>query len=532
MNVKRMKALAMAFLMMATLVMMCACGGDPTVPTGTTAGTEGSGSQEATYTVTVQDVLGNPYTENIVVLFKQNGQQVAMQPINGEGKAVKKMAAGQYDVELMITEDAERYYYSMENLTLSAAQTELSIVLSHVVGEDYEVLSVNDAYRNLYKLVFTPSSEGASEGTFTLEDPSGALSGTYQYAANSEGGFTVTNEAGEDVGMAITLNLDGSYAFLCPGMSYGQQMVSEGEATELPSGTYNVVSNEYNAFYLSSGCTYAALKSGERNFFVFTPNQSGIYEFTVHNAAAVIGYYGSPYFVQSQSAGEESGEQSMTVEIKDSMIGSGETGTTQLVIGIDSEDADCIISIKRVGDYVPSPEEMPWTEYASTYKPTKYTLPEGVTIQEFDLTAEGYTLVFNEVDGYYHLNSADGPVVLVRMNTALTYGGCFGDMLAHINVGVYFYEEDGTFVRKELYNECLLQYLGTLNKGMGTYSYTGGMLDDTYNVYPMTKDLEHIIKTYGEYAGWWDINDGDYLFAELVNVNTEIAWLFMCCYAE
>ena len=530
MNYKRILALILALMSVLSLV---ACGGNET--TGPSNGTEPTGNNsdpagELVYTVKVLDVLGNPYTENMIILFKQNGEQVAMQPVNAEGVVSKKLPQGTYEVELQITKDAEKYYFDKANLVLTAETPSLEIVISGVCDDEVEVLMVNSLPRYVYKLTFTDGQD-----TFQLEDMRGDLGGTYRYAANEEGGYTVTDTDGNDVGMAIILNLDGSFSFLCDALSYEQPMEQEGEATETLSGTYKVASKEYEAPYVRTGCTYLELIGGERNFVIFTPLQSGIYEFTVHNADAAVGYYGSPYFVLPENGGESTGDHSVTVEVKDSMIGDGTAGTTQLVIGIDAgaDMADCVLSIVRVADYTPTPEEMPWSIYESTYTPTKYTLPAGLTIQEFDLTAS-YTLVFNEADGFYHLNSADGPVVLVRMkdHANLIYGGSLGDILANTNVGAYFYNEDGSFLRKELYNDCLLQYLGTLNKGMGNYSYSGGMLDDNYGVYPLTKDLEYIIKNYGQRAGWWTVGGANYLFGALPNVNIDSAWLFMCCYAQ
>ena len=531
MKMKRLIALILALTMVFALA---ACGGkdDGTTGNGGTTGTNAP-TGDVTYSVTVQDVLGTPYTENIIVVFKQDGEPVAMQPVNAEGKVVKTMSAGTYDIELQITNNADGYYYVSEGLQVTATSAELVITLSNVVGKDIEVLNVYGLERSLYKLVVTPASEGATEGTFVLEDVKGDLDGTYNYKLNSEGGYDVTNAAGEDVGMSIILNLDDTFAFQCEGMSFAQNMVQEGEATATLTGTYSVESNEYIAHPISAGCTYVELDTTERNFVIFTPVRSGIYEITVHNATAEIGYYGSPFFVATHSSAEEVGEQAIRIEIKDSMIGTGDTGTAQMVLGIDAAEGNenCIISIVRVGDAVLTDDEKPWTVYHGTHRPTKYTLPEGLTLQDFDLTAS-YEIVYNEADGYYHVGSPDGAIVLVRMDGTLSYGGSFGIMLSAMNVGAFFYDEEGTFLRKELYNDCLLSYLGTLNKGMGTYTYSDGMLDDTHNVYPLTQDLMYIIQTYGDYTGWWDASSGNYLFGSLPGVNVESAWLFMCCYAQ
>lgn len=295
----------------------------------------------------------------------------------------------------------------------------------------------------------------------------------------------------------------------------------------------NVGDEDCDAPYVLAGCTYLELVGGKRNYFIFTPRQTGIYEFTLHNVEGTIDYYGSTFFVSSNGTATPSGEQAVTMEVKDGMVSSGNTGTVDFVMGIDVAEGvtDCIVSIVRIGDYKPAPNETEWVNHTTSYKPAKYTLPEGQTIAEFDLTSS-YNLVFNENDGFYHLDSVDGPVVLVRMNAELTYGGSFGTILANGNVGVYEYDENGEFIQRVSFNGTLLKYLGVLTSGMGSFSYENGNLDEAYGVYPLTEELMYIIQTYGEYTGWWNQESSNYLFAAVPGLNVESAWLFMCCYAQ
>ena len=376
MKMKRLIALILALTMVFALA---ACGGkdDGTTCNGGTTGTTAP-TGDVAYSVTVQDVLGTPYTENIVVVFKQNGEPVAMQPVNAEGKVVKTLSAGTYDIELQITKNADGFYYVSEGLQVTATSADLVITLSSVVGNDITVLNVYGLERTLYKMVVTPASEGATEGTFTLEDPSGALSGTYNYKANSEDGYDVTDASGNDVGMAIIKTLDGTFALLCNDLTTELPMAQEGEATETLGGNYNAQSNQYTATTVKEGCTYVELNTSERNFLIFTPVRSGVYEITVHNATAEVGYFGSPFFVATHNSAESAGEQAIKIVIKDSMIGSGDTGTAQMVLGIDAAEGNdnCIISIVRTGDVELSPQEQPWTDYQGSHIPSKYTLPE------------------------------------------------------------------------------------------------------------------------------------------------------------
>lgn len=285
---------------------------------------------------------------------------------------------------------------------------------------------------------------------------------------------------------------------------------------------------EYDAYDIDAGCTYVELTAEHRNYFLFTPTKSGNYEFSVvDNADTQIGYYGATHFVQENSAAEVV-DNKFTLSVTDDMIGTSGGGTSVLVIGVDalSEDVkDCIIAIDRIGDPVKTLEDEPWTVYEKTVELSPYTLPEGAVIQEFDLTAptSEYNFVLNSADGFYHLDSEDGPLVLVRLSEDCQYINCFESMLDRSGVVRYFFDENGDFVKKESYSECLLEYI----------EYA----DEKEGVYPLTEDLKYIIQQRGEYAQWWDYESSNFRFQDangknMPEINTEIAWLLMSCYIE
>ncbi len=286
--------------------------------------------------------------------------------------------------------------------------------------------------------------------------------------------------------------------------------------------------NEFDAYAVSDGCTYVELDTENRNYYLFTPQTAGTYEFSIaDDADAEIGYYGAPHYVQAQSATEVK-DNAFTISVSATMIGSGDGGTSIFVIGVDAkgDSKSCVLGIQRIGDPQWSVEDEPWTIYEGTHVPEEtYVLPEDATIQEFDLTAstDTYKLVYNEEEGYYHLDSADGPLVLVRLAEDCEYIACFQTILDRSGVSRYFFDEDGNFEKKVSYSECLLEYID--------------YADEAEGVYPLTEDLKHIIQQRGEYVGWWDIDGNGYLFKDLdgnniPDINAEIAWLLMCCYIE
>ncbi|MBO5417608.1 MAG: hypothetical protein J6A50_03265 [Clostridia bacterium] len=284
-------------------------------------------------------------------------------------------------------------------------------------------------------------------------------------------------------------------------------------------------SKDHNAYSVGVGSNYVTLTAGERNYFIFTPSEAGKYEFSFTGAEGVIGYYGAPHFVQ-QFSSEEPVDGKFAVSIKESMISSDSaSGTTRLVIGVDA-GADVtggFLSIIRIGDPDWSVDDEPWTVYPSPDGVDAYKLPADSELKEFDLTAE-YTLVLNNTDGYYHLDSENGPLVLVRLSEDSKYIASFKTILDTIGVNKYFYDENGKFVKKENYSDALLAYIA--------------LADEESGVYPLNEDLKYIIQQYGDHMGWWDenrANGGNYLFvdesgAKITGINHELAWLLMCCY--
>ncbi len=289
-----------------------------------------------------------------------------------------------------------------------------------------------------------------------------------------------------------------------------------GEAVPLLYGENGVTTYAHG---VGVGSTYVELEDG-RNYFLFTPQTPGMYRFTTTDDTAVIGYYGAPHFVQELSAAEVV-DNSFSISVRASMIGTNGTGTTVIVVGIDKGDNDsCMLNIVRTGDPEHSIEDEPWFVYEKTTDLELYALPQNALLNNFDLTLD-YTLVYNTEDGFYHLNTADGPLVLVHLVEDSEYLASYNTILENTGVVKYFFDEDGKFDKKESYSECLREYIQNSDEERG--------------LYPLTEDLKYIIQQSGDHSGWFDENKSTYLFKDengniLPGINPEISWLFMCCY--
>lgn len=284
--------------------------------------------------------------------------------------------------------------------------------------------------------------------------------------------------------------------------------------------TLHVGDKDHQAAYVEVGSTHVTLKAGERTYFLFAPTTAGTYEFSVSDATAQLGYYGAPHFVQENSAAEVT-DGRIVMSISSGMIGTESAGTSVLVMGIDCGDSEnCVLTIERIGEPEKNLDEEPWTIYQATAQLAPYTLPAGAQLQNFDLTAS-YNLVLNENDGFYHLDTADGPLVLMYLGEDNQYLDCFKTILEHTGVRRYFFDENGDYVKKESYSECLLEY----------FNY----MDEDKGVYPLTEDLKYIVQMEGEDSGWFDPDNSLYRFKDpnginIAGINNEISWLFMCCY--
>ena len=286
--------------------------------------------------------------------------------------------------------------------------------------------------------------------------------------------------------------------------------------------TLYVAGKEVEASYVEAGSTHVTMTAGERSYFLFAPTTAGTYAFSVSDANAQVGYYGAPHFVQEINAAEMV-DGGFTMSISTSMIGTGNTGTTVLVLGIDGSCDNCVLTVERTGEPAYSIEEEPWFVYQPTVELAPYKLPAGANLQNFDITAstDTYKLVLNEEEGFYHLNDANGPLVLMYLGEDGQYLDCFQTILDHTGVQRYFFDENGNYLKKESYGNCLIEY----------FQY----MDEDKGVYPLTEDLKYIMQMEGDDSGWFDSQSAQYLFVDanrinIPGVNPEISWLFMCCY--
>jgi len=323
---------------------------------------------------------------------------------------------------------------------------------------------------------------------------------------------------------------DGEYAYDLSAMTLSAEQteltVELSNKLSQQTQTLGVRGSVFEAHYVSAGCTQVELDSETMSYFLFAPTEPGTYEFSLIGSDAAIGYYGMPHFVQENSAATVENNK-FTISVRESMIGSGEGGTSVMVIGVAAAEGSAVLAIDRIGDPEWTVEDEPWTVYEKTVELAPYSVPAGAQFGEFDLTAasDAYKLVLG-TDGFYHLDSENGPLVLMKLGKTEEkdqYVDAFEVILEHTGVVRYFFDDNGEFVKKERYSDCLLEYIACVDEETG--------------LYPLTEDLKYILQQEGEDSGWWDPESSLYLFVDenglpLDGINNETAWLFMCRYMK
>ena len=259
--------------------------------------------------------------------------------------------------------------------------------------------------------------------------------------------------------------------------------------------------------------------NGDLNYFVFNPSRVGVYEirFRADDSDVIISNHGIPDYVQPALDTTDEG----VIEILVPSI--SEEGCPR-VIGVEPQKFTTgYIEIVRVSDLPNTPEYLPWETVQSTVEIKQFDLPyDNANLVSLDITDENLMVVLGS-DGYYHLGDENGKIVYVYISKPVKDGyldGSFTTIAGLQRIGAYVYDEDGNFVRKESFNDMILEYAACCDKNTG--------------VYPLTEDMAYAIKSFGNAQRWYNLDEEQFtIFGEdSVNIVAENAWLFACATLE
>lgn len=275
-----------------------------------------------------------------------------------------------------------------------------------------------------------------------------------------------------------------------------------GPAFDEKSGkAYSVGSGSY-AVKISAGITY----------FVFTPTKSGTYRISCEsNADIYVGNYGIPYYVMDHDISESEGN-GFIIEV--SPLQGDNSEYTPTVIGLTADDvSDCVLTVERIGDISDNPIFKPWSEITAKMPLTQFTVEEGKTFTSLDLSDPDLKVVLDS-DGYYHLGTLDGPLVVVKVAAETKYIASFLTITETSVFGWYDFDENKQFIKKESFNLLIESYAAICDEDLG--------------VCLLTEELAYAIQMNGNYHEWFDF-DGNHIFGDdTAFILEENAWLFAC----
>lgn len=489
---------------------------------GFTAGkVEEDTKKEITYTVTVKDQDGKAMS-GVKLAFVAGGKTVSA---TTDAKGVARAASAEEKMAVTITLPAgyiaDKFTY---NLTSAAPSQTITLTKEQITPPTTPTTKPTDPSNPTQP---TQPEVTTMDYTVTLLDGKGKPVGGLNVVFYS-GDKQVAKQTGNKQGVSKVTLERGTYTIKVEGTKLNYDPKAAVVSANSPSLTLILAAaidtsksykldvtlpdeteKRYTAYYLSEGAAYVTLTPGDRTYFMFEPTRDGTYRFASSNTYAKIGHFGTDMFVYQTNSAEVSGN-AFTLSVRESELGN------VYVIGIDASTncSAAMLQVTRVGDPAWSIEDEPLVEYTGSGAPAQITAPSGLVDVDIKSATEHH-LVFNEKDGYYHLDSANGPVVYVNLDSS--YASIVGMLTEFGNMTAYIYNADGTFKAKEQYATLMQEYVNKMDKRQ--------------RVYPLTKDLEYMIRNFGNSQNWWNEGEAGYLFEEVSGVNPANAWMFLFCYA-
>ncbi|MGN0998982.1 MAG: carboxypeptidase regulatory-like domain-containing protein [Faecousia sp.] len=473
--------------------------GSSTTVTATLTKTDTS-VQKITYTVKVVDSSANP-VKNVLVTVSSTSSYT-----NASGIATFTLAKGSYTAKITVPDGytASQTSYSFgSSTTVTATLTKtdtpaqkITYTVKVVDSSGNPVTGVQVSFGTAATVAVNSSGVATASltpGTYTV-----TLSGSYQFSpASAELTATTTS---------VTITATPQSA----GNSY-KLYICDDPVPSLEIGTTTLPVGTSQSNYANGYC-----------YFVFITDRSGEYEISASNSAELSDWGANTNFIPATPYATGS---TIHLSVKDDQMNAGKQ-VNILAVKVTSGLVKCAVTIQRTGDVILTDEEKAeWIIYQPQTPPTPFTVSSGSNFVYVDITAStgSYNLVLGS-DGYYHLGSANGPIMYVNLGPSPGSGYfSFYQMLGKGGSGGaglkrYFYDENGKFIKKEDYTQCLSDYVDCR--------------DTTTGVYPLTEDLKYMIQNGGEQKGWWDTTNanGNFLFSDVSGLNTEIAWMFNCCY--
>ena len=329
--------------------------------------------------------------------------------------------------------------------------------------------------------------------------------------------------------------------------------VAEPISATAPETQYSGAAGDLVTKDVAMGATYVQLSTSQSNyavmdgvgycFFRFAITEEGKYGFTTVGGAPISNWGTNPFFIENRTTPEQKEANAFEIEIKEYNFGV-EEHVLYLILAVEVTDPyTCtIVKVEDRGDAEYTYMDAPFVVFEGTQTPKMDTVdgkPTAIEENIFKLKTNGKTLTYVDMlndhavkgeDGYYHLNTEDGPILYVNLGenapyiSIATMVGAIGQYGTSFNK--IFFNEDGT---PEVNSD------GTYHKEDYTAAAIAYSLhmDPTLGVYPLTDDLIYMLQHGGEFKGWYTPDSDTYLLKESsLTVDLELLWMFAVCYLK
>lgn len=408
------------------------------------------------------------------------------------------------NVEQHLIEDNEGYHYVLAapltgNMTVkvSCADCQWLYTVNNVTAAQYGERTISEA--GAQETTFeAPVTEGDRiEVLVATHDPANEwfnpagtvkLTVTFTPAPadtdngdNSDGGDDTTGSTGNDT-------TDGS-----SGSGSDSNNPTGGEDSS--ESTENYVVDYEHPLHEGEG-QYPLSKEKEYTVFPFSPAATGKYTFSAANASiALVSNNGMWITVEPSKVTVSSGNFEWICDGEGQEIwvaarGSGDT-------------ADITVTYEEYKE-----NTIPKETYENKHTPEAFTYNGDSSLLQYvnteDDTVDEAVL---GADGYYHLNSADGPILYADLNDevmSLEDANNYGQL-------VWIIYEDGAIVKTVDYTLAMTAYLNAMDSANG--------------LYPLTEDLIEIFKNVGNCHDWY--GDNGWVGGTLAD-----AWMFACYFVD
>lgn len=461
------------------------------------------------YSVSVTDEQGNALSGALVVIGSASGYT------NDRGVFTANLEKGDY------TAVVQKNGYEIAEQAFAAGSTVLNVKLKTSTGEvqngvDYTVTVTDYTGTPMTGITVSLYRYGMLSGMAAVDDNGVA---TFRLRADN---YTVGLTSTQGVKLkyaevSLTAKAPSTTVQVAVNGNTGNRETEFwGSYYEIGTGsTWADLTDNTNA---TANMSWEALTDFQGWVYVFVPKQAGVYRFTVSDGA-LLAYFGSTNF-PNLSMDTSVAEKYFEIEVRQANVDE-ENGYVVAVKSTSGADS-AVISIQRMGDV---PAELPTVYYSNKVTPTAFKLNQSGTLHYVDVTAD--STVERRDDGFYYLNGKklymnigkSAPYITVAEMVGLSYNETTGGWdQSSMATGLKGYQiENGETVAVEQYNGAIKEYIQNCDPSNG--------------LYPVTDDLAHMLQKTGEYRGWWEQDDPDYLFGSK-SVNTDIAWLFACCYVD